>query len=145
MIASGGSSEESAFLDASENGEDVFFMTTAKLVPQDTDTQYDIYDARVDGGFPVPMGPLVCPSTGCQGIPESQPRIFGALASATFNGPGNLLPAAPKVVVKRVLTRSQKLAKALKTCKNDMREKKRVSCKKRAWREYGPVRKRTRP
>ena len=32
LISSGTSSEESAFLDASENGDDVFFLTTARLV-----------------------------------------------------------------------------------------------------------------
>jgi hypothetical protein len=148
LISSGGSGQESVFLDASETGVDVFFMTTAKLVPQDTDTQYDIYDARIDGGFPALMSPLVCTSTGCQGIPESRPGIFGAPASATFNGVGNLTAPAPAIVKPKpkakVLTRAQKLAAALKACKKDMREKKRVNCEKRARREYGAERKRTR-
>ncbi len=47
LISSGTSNQESAFLDASENGDDVFFMTSAQLVPADTDDAYDIYDAHV--------------------------------------------------------------------------------------------------
>ena len=47
LISSGTSSQESAFLDASENGDDVFFLTAAQLVPADTDDAYDIYDAHV--------------------------------------------------------------------------------------------------
>jgi hypothetical protein len=47
LISSGESAQESAFLDASESGGDVFFMTTAKLAPpQDFDHAYDIYDAH---------------------------------------------------------------------------------------------------
>ncbi len=52
LISSGTASEEAAFLDASgigpggEEGEEVFFLTTEKLSPQDHDTSYDVYDAH---------------------------------------------------------------------------------------------------
>ena len=46
LISSGESAQESALLDASESGGDVFFMTTAKLAPQDFDEAYDVYDAH---------------------------------------------------------------------------------------------------
>jgi hypothetical protein len=36
---------------ASHSGQDVYFRTADPLVTQDTDTQQDIYDARVGGGF----------------------------------------------------------------------------------------------
>ena len=45
--------EESAFLDASrrsqggEEAEDVFFLTSARLVPEDEDTAFDVYDAHM--------------------------------------------------------------------------------------------------
>ncbi len=47
LVSSGESPEESAFLDASENGNDVFFLTASKLSKRDTDTTLDVYDARV--------------------------------------------------------------------------------------------------
>ena len=47
LISSGSAGGESAFLDASESGEDVFFLTAAQLVSADTDHAYDIYDAHV--------------------------------------------------------------------------------------------------
>ena len=50
LISGGSSPEESAFLEATASGNDVFFLTAAQLLPQDTDTAFDIYDARVCGG-----------------------------------------------------------------------------------------------
>ena len=47
LISSGESEHESAFLDASESGDDVFFLTAQQLAPQDIDTNFDVYDARV--------------------------------------------------------------------------------------------------
>ena len=47
LISSGSSSRESAFVEATPSGSDVFFLTAAQLLPQDTDTAFDIYDARV--------------------------------------------------------------------------------------------------
>ena len=47
LISSGTSSSESAFYDASENGDDVFLMTTSRLVGEDYDKGYDVYDAHV--------------------------------------------------------------------------------------------------
>jgi DNA-binding beta-propeller fold protein YncE len=46
LISSGTSKEGSAFLDASESGGDVFFLTTAQLSPLDIDSAIDIYDAH---------------------------------------------------------------------------------------------------
>ncbi len=48
-LLSGGASEqpvEDAVI--SPSGQDVFFVTTAGLVPQDTDGLSDIYDARIE-------------------------------------------------------------------------------------------------
>jgi hypothetical protein len=51
-LSSGVSDEDSYFLDASADGSDVFFATAESLVGRDTNGVYDIYDARVGGGFP---------------------------------------------------------------------------------------------
>ena len=96
LITSGESGIESALLGASSNGRDVFFATHAQLAPQDTDSYGDIYDARIDGGFPAsPPPPPVCSS--CQGV-GSRPPLFSTPASVSFVGAGN--PAAPVVEAK---------------------------------------------
>jgi phosphoribosylpyrophosphate synthetase len=73
--------------------------------------------------------------------------VFGTPASATFSGSGNATPAPTPAVVKpkaKALTRAEKLAKALKACRTDIREKRRVGCEKVARKRHGAVRKRTR-
>jgi hypothetical protein len=78
-------------------GTDVFFETADQLVRQDTDTQRDLYDARINGGFPPPPVSTPCQEA-CQGSPGSQP-LFGAPSSATFSGFGNLAPPVSKPAV----------------------------------------------
>ena len=144
MIASGRSNEESAFLDASETGDDVFFLTSDQLVPQDTDSAVDVYDARIDGGFPgPPPRPVECEGDACQGGPGAAPAaIDTAPASATFTGPGNLtsFPTTKPTPAKTVAqTRAQKLVKALQACRKDKRHKRRSVCEGQARKRYGPV------
>ena len=92
---------ESKFLDASANGEDVFIDTQDQLVPADTDTRTDVYDARVGGGLPVPASPPECDNAdACKPPVSAQPSVFGAPASATFAGAGNPAPPPPSAVVK---------------------------------------------
>jgi hypothetical protein len=96
LISSGTSAEESVFLDASEEGSDVFFLTAAKLVPQDKDTALDIYDAHECDSTPcvaaVPVPPAACNSeASCRPQPAPQTEIFGPPPSASFSGAGNLV------------------------------------------------------
>ncbi len=95
LISSGLSSEESAFLDASESGDDAFFLTAAELVPQDYDNAYDVYDAHVcSASVPcvsAPVSPPECTTAdSCRAAVSPQPAIYGAPASATFSGAGNV-------------------------------------------------------
>jgi hypothetical protein len=98
LISSGASTEESALLDASESGGDVFFLTASKLAPQDYDTNLDVYDAHeCTASSPcVAPGAAVAPPCGteasCKASPTPQPGIFGAPSSATFSGVGNVAP-----------------------------------------------------
>lgn len=118
-------------------GEDVFFETGDRLVPQDTDTQRDFYAARIGGGFPAPVSPVGCEGDACQGALRAPLALPGA-GSATQAGGGNLAPppvAKPKPKPKS-LTRAQKLAKALKACKKKPKKKRR-SCKAQARKRYG--------
>lgn len=80
-------------LNTTPNGNDVFISTFAQLVPQDRDGSADVYDARVDGGFPVLAAPA-CSGTSCQGVPSPSP-IFATPPSVTFNGMGNFPPPSP--------------------------------------------------
>ncbi|MHB1537607.1 MAG: hypothetical protein ACYCYN_03725 [Solirubrobacteraceae bacterium] len=96
MISSGTSSAPSYFLEATPSGSDVFFATAQKLLTQDTDSAYDVYDARVGGGFAQPPAPVEpCKSsTGCKGSATVAPSLV-APGSATFAGPGNLTRLTP--------------------------------------------------
>jgi hypothetical protein len=142
LVSSGESSEESAFLDASETGGDVFFLTSAKLVSQDFDNAYDVYDARECDPrsrciLVAPVGPPPCSTgDGCKLAPSPQPAIFGSPASATFSGAGNVAPAGPAPAVKqRGLTRGQKLARALRAC-HRKKGKRRAVCERQARARY---------
>ncbi len=107
LISSGTSSYESNLEDASENGDDVFFRSNQQLVPQDNQPgQIVIYDARVAGGFAEPSSPPPCTTADACRTPVSpQPSVYGAPASQTFSGLGNLTPPPPppgKTTVKKV-------------------------------------------
>lgn len=145
LISSGAAAGESAFLDASESGDDAFFLTSAQLAPQDADTAFDLYDAHVCSAAapcvtPTPPPPPCATADACRAAPSPQPSIFAAPASSTFAGPGNLAIAPP-----RALTRRQQLAKALASCrKKDRRaRRRRIACERKARRRYGS-RRRTR-
>jgi hypothetical protein len=61
----------------SASGNDIFFETVGQLVTQDTDTQRDLYDARVDGGFPAAASPLpTCQGDACQGELSAAPTLL---------------------------------------------------------------------
>jgi hypothetical protein len=145
LISSGTSSDESAFLDASATGEDVFFLSSSKLVGADRDNALDVYDAHVcTTAVPCPSGtvnvPAPCNGTdSCRAAPAPQP-VFGAPASATFTGAGNPTPSPIKPASKP-LTRAQKLAKALKACRTKHNKHRRTTCEKQARHTYAPARK----
>jgi hypothetical protein len=138
LVSNGVSPEESAFLDASANGDDVFFLTTSKLVAGDLDRSLDVYDAHVcSSSAPCPSPPPppvpVCEGDGCHAIVEA-PGL-STPGSLSFKGPTNSTPPppAPPPVA---LTNRQKLTKALTVCRKDRSKKKRVSCEKTARKRY---------
>jgi hypothetical protein len=145
LISAGTSAEESAFMDASEGGGDVFFLTLSRLSQRDYDTSIDIYDAHECTAAArcapaVAATPPPC-TTGdsCKPAPSPQPAIFGAPSSETFSGAGNIVPAASTpVVTSRALTRNQKLAQALRACGRKPKRKRAV-CVRQARRKYGTI------
>jgi hypothetical protein len=81
------------FYGASESGDDVFFVSLNRLVPQDKDSVQSLYDLRIGGGFapepepPAPCNPLV--EGACQGGPASSAPSPTAPVTPGFQGPGN--------------------------------------------------------
>jgi hypothetical protein len=149
LISSGESQQESAFLDASVNGNDVFFLTNSKLTPDALEASSNVYDARVCGvggaescpSVP-PTPPAPCGSEACKAAAPAQPT-FQTPASSTLTGAGNLVGLgevlSSKVTHKpKPLTRKQKLAAALKHCRKLTHKQKRVACEKNARKRYGP-------
>ena len=102
LISTGTSSFESNLEDVSENGSDVFFRSNQQLVPQDNqEGQLVTYDARVAGGFAEPSSPPACTTAdACRTPVPPQPSVYGAPASQTFSGVGNLAPPAAKPTAK---------------------------------------------
>jgi hypothetical protein len=127
-------------LGATPSGGDVFFSTSQSLVPEDENSgDRDVYDARVDGGFPAPP----TPEKQCESIAEcrngtttlSAPTI----ASLTPGAVGNVPPprTVPKPRVPSSPSRAALLRRALARCKR-LKGAKGKSCETAARKKYGP-------
>jgi hypothetical protein len=143
LISSGTSNDPSFYLENDESGDNVFFSTKEGLVKGDGDESYDVYDARVNGGFPEEVPPPECESACRRG--GGAPPLASPLTTAL--GPsGNLIghvttitaPPAPKPKPKP-LTRAQKLAKALQACRHRPKRH-RAACVRRARAQYASKR-----
>jgi hypothetical protein len=154
LISSGTSESESAFLDASANGDDVFFLTAQQLTSQDRDSNFDIYDAHVCETSSPCVSPAIKTPTKCEEEggevcqPYTSPPSFLVPGTTVQTGPSTLVQRievlGEKVTVKpksKPLTRAQKLKKALKACRKDKKKPKRIACEKQARKKYGPVKK----
>ncbi len=87
LVSSGNSPQGSEITDISTDGHDVFFKTTQSLVNQDPGLR-DIYDARVEGGFPpLPPKPVICQGEGCLEPPAQAPAEVAP--ASRVSGPGN--------------------------------------------------------
>jgi DNA-binding beta-propeller fold protein YncE len=154
LISSGTSAHESAFIEATPSGSDVFFVTEANLLPQDTDTAFDIYDARectaLSPCLTVPAAPPEpCAATEtCRPASSPVQAPAGPAGSASFSGPGNIPPPPARAQVQgaktskpaaKPLTRKQRLASALRLCrqKYSRSKHKRTTCEAHARRLYG--------
>jgi hypothetical protein len=134
LLTTGTSTDDSYLLDASENGNDVFVLTRARLSTEAPGEYLALYDARVDGGFPELK--LSCTGTGCQGVPPAAPS-YATPASVTFSGSGNYSPTKPATTSSKPPSRAEKLAKALKACLAKHNKRKRQTCEVAARRRDG--------
>jgi len=152
LISSGSALRESAFLDSSESGDDVFFLTSQPLVGQDQDANFDVYDARVCSSSSPCLSQSLVHSQPCESAktcntapPAGQPR-FATPSSATFLGPpsvaGHGTLAEKGALARRPLTRAQMLAAALKSCKKRWKRSKpkRAACEAAVRKKYAPSR-----
>jgi hypothetical protein len=110
------------------SGQDVFIATTEQLVGQDTDTNGDIYDARMGGGFPAPVTAPGCTGDACQGPLGGAPVLLSP--GSEFQAGGNPPLASPQSAVRSAAKKKAKLKpkkkrKARKGAKSGRRRSKR--------------------
>jgi hypothetical protein len=137
LISGGTGDGESSFLGASADGDDVFFMARDRLLAQDFDNSFDVYDAHVCTAVePCPASlvsvPACTSSDACKAPPAPQPAVFGAPASATFSGAGN-------VVASTLSVKAKPKAKKKKPRKHAKAKTKKKRTKKRQARKAGSV------
>ncbi len=152
LLSAGSSPKESAFLEATPSGNDVFFLTASQLLTQDTDTAFDVYDARVcTQGSPCqtpgePAEPGCSSADACRPAQPAQPIPATGSATGAISGPGNVSPPPPppkhEAEAKKTskpLTRAQKLQKALAVCRthHPHSRSKRRACERVARKRYG--------
>jgi hypothetical protein len=116
LVSSGQDPKNSYFLDSSScigskgetvEGCNVFFGTHAQLVPADTDSSGDLYDARIGGGFEKSAKPVQCEGDACDNPPpapvdQTPFSLTGSLTpDVTTEVPSTLPP--PKKTVKKTV------------------------------------------
>jgi hypothetical protein len=126
MISSGSATGLDSVLGITPSGRDVFFTTVSGLLPGDTDGLRDLYDARVEGGFPLPpSAPEECLGDACKG-PLSAPVPLLVPGSVSQPSGGNLPAPLVKAKPKRKAPKKRK-AKSKKGKKGKKGKKARKS------------------
>jgi hypothetical protein len=144
LVSSGRAAGESVFMDASESGDEVFFMTAERLVPSDVDTAVDIYDAQVCSSTApctpeVELPPACVTADACRAAPTPAPSVFGAPPSALFSGSGNITPTTPAAHKTAAQLRAEALKRALKKCRKLRKRGRRRTCEAHARKKYAPT------
>jgi hypothetical protein len=100
LLSGGTDPAPSYFIDASNDGQNAFFVTRAQLVGWDTDDNYDLYDARVGGGLPEPVAAAPpCAGDGCR-AQRRPPPASTVPASSVYIGAANTT-ATPRATATR--------------------------------------------
>jgi hypothetical protein len=106
IVTSGQGNTPSYALDLDASGDNVFFSTREGLVPADDDGAYDVYVARVGGGFP--DSPASCVGEECRPpvIPALMPGPVGsgALTGVTVGPKVGVQAGTPKLRVRALRT-----------------------------------------
>jgi hypothetical protein len=131
LISSGRSAEGARFIDASASGDDVFFVTDGSLVKADPGA-FDLYDARVGGGFPEAEDPIPCEGDACQDLPSDP--VDPAL-NTLVSGPGN--PKVRYFKYRRAQNCKGKATKKTKRCERRAKKQKQKQQGKKQQRRKG--------
>lgn len=92
LVTPGRSNSTASLVGMAVDGRDVFFTTSESILDVDVDGgDFDMYDARVGGGFPIEAVPPtpVCEGDSCQGSPTS-PTTPEPPGSEVLSGNGNV-------------------------------------------------------
>lgn len=84
LVLPGNGDHEAFYSGNSLDGEDVFLLTTQRIDPREIDEDYDVYDARIGGGFPLEPEASSCDvhADACQGAGQ------GTLGGSVGTGGG---------------------------------------------------------
>jgi hypothetical protein len=110
LVTSGKGNTPSYALDLDPTGANAFFSTREGLVPADRNGNYNVYDARIGGGFP--ESGESCAGEACR--PPAVPPLPAAISSGTL-GDGNVRPnrgpAKPSIELVRARATGGSVAK----------------------------------
>ena len=113
LITNGRGGFLNLLIGATPSGGDVFIYTVSQLTSTDTDSAGDIYDARIEGGYPpASEGPVECEGEQCSkpaNAPDDQTP-----GSATLSGNGNIQPNTAGTVTKTKTSKPKKTIKPKK-------------------------------
>lgn len=112
LVTSGQGNTPSWALDLDPTGRNAFFTTREGLVPADDDGSYDVYVARIGGGFPDDSGES-CVGEGCRPpvIPDPPRGPVGStpLGPVTVGPKTGVQQGTPKLRVRSIRTSSSRL------------------------------------
>lgn len=119
LVTSGVGPSPSYAIDLDPTGKTAFFTTRDGLVPADRNGSYDVYAARIGGGFPA--SEESCVAEGCRPpvlIPPAKDPILSNLITAPSSGPQQAVQkGTPKLRVRALRTTSRWLTVRVDTPK----------------------------
>jgi hypothetical protein len=112
LITNGIDGTMNVLLGVDPSGRNVFIGTHSQLAPTDADKQGDIYDARIDGGFPPPPPPPTeCEGAACSTPPSAPSDPTQTLLPAPGAGE-TLVSAAPPQTAKKASQKKKQKGKS---------------------------------
>ena len=118
LISSGQGALDARLVESDPSGDNVFFATGSGLLPQDPGG-FDIYDARVGGGLPIPQEPAPsCEGEACQSPPPAPDNPTPG--SSAFHGAGNV-SADPAARCRGAARRAGRLSRQAKRLRHGAR------------------------